>query len=198
MMDLIFFVVFSYLLGSIPTGFILSKVFFDKDLRQSGSGNIGTFNFWRVTHSKTISMVVLFIDVFKGYLALWLSSQQLRPELLIFPSMAVVVGHIYPVWLKGQGGRGLATLGGVFIYIYPIFVVSWVFIFAVLYKFSKRYILAGLSALFILNILAAFFYMEYFFIILSSNSLIVMLQYRKRLIQEIRAFDKNRGGESGS
>ena len=96
-MDIIFCIIISYLLGSIPTAFIFTKILYQKDIREEGSKNVGTLNFLRISRSKSISIFVLFIDVLKSYLVMIISSFLLEPPLLILPAFIVILGHIFEV-----------------------------------------------------------------------------------------------------
>jgi glycerol-3-phosphate acyltransferase PlsY len=184
-MQILLVIVFSYLLGSIPTAYILARLFFNKDVRHNGSGNVGTLNFLRVTHSRLLAVIVLTLDAFKGYAALWCTLYYAGSVYLLISSVSVVIGHIYPVWLNWKGGRGLATLAGIFIFLKPMLVLWWWIIFGILYLLFKRYIIAGMFALFIINILAGIFYSVDIFLILSANSVIVYLKYIPRIKQEL-------------
>lgn len=177
-------IIFSYLIGSFPTAFILGRLFFKKDVRKQGSSNVGTLNFLRVTQSKILAIIVLILDVFKGYAALWITHYFSGPEYLLISSIAVILGHIFPIWLHWKGGRGLATLAGVFIFLKPVLVGWWWILFGTLYLLSKKYIIAGMLALFLVNILTAFLYPMDMFMVLSVNSLIVFLKYVPRIKQE--------------
>jgi glycerol-3-phosphate acyltransferase PlsY len=184
-MQILLVIIFSYLLGSIPTAYILGRLFFKKDVRKNGSGNVGTLNFLRVTHSKLLAVIVLILDAFKGYAALWCTLRYAGSLYLLISSVSVVIGHIFPIWLNWKGGRGLATLAGLFIFLKPILVVYWWIIFGILYLLLKRYIVAGMLALFIINILTGIFYSVDIFLILSANSIIVYLKYLPRIKQEL-------------
>lgn len=183
-MNTVFVILIAYILGSIPTANIVSRLLFQEDLRMKGSGNVGTFNFLRVTHSRILALPVLLIDAGKGSAAMLISGSLLGEELLIFPALAVILGHIFSIWLKGKGGRGLATLAGVFLYLKPLAVAGWLVIFTMVYRISKRYILAGVSALILVNLIIAFSFEHYLFLISSTCSLVVIVKYLPRLRQE--------------
>jgi glycerol-3-phosphate acyltransferase PlsY len=184
-MNIVFCIVISYILGSIPTAFILSKVLYQKDIREEGSKNVGTLNFLRISRSKSMSIFVLFIDVLKGYLAIFVSTILLEPTLLILPSLIVIIGHIFPIWIKFKGGRGLATLAGVMLYFQPLLVLFWWLFLGIIYFVIKKYITAGMLALFFVNILTVIFFDIEIFYILSSGSLLVMTQYLNRIKEEL-------------
>jgi glycerol-3-phosphate acyltransferase PlsY len=172
-------------LGSIPSAFILYRYIYDGDIREKGTGNIGTLNFFRISKSISISIIVLLLDVAKGYFAIWLCAYFLYPSYLILPALCVLLGHIYPVWLKGKGGRGLATLAGIFLFVQPILVAFWWVFFILIYLLVRKYIISAMIALFLINIITGIFYPINEFLILSASSILVFLNYRQRLQDEL-------------
>ena len=101
-----------YLLGSIPFGLLLTKLFQAGDLRSIGSGNIGTTNVLR-TGRKDLAAATLLLDGGKGAVAVLLASYWFAPDAAIIAGMMAVIGHNFPVWLKFEGGKGVATTLGV-------------------------------------------------------------------------------------
>ena len=184
-MNIISVIFFSYLLGSVPTAFIFGKIFFRTDVTRSGSGNVGTLNFLRVTRSRLLALLVLLIDTAKGYLTLYLTSRYFSNSYLLLASIFVIAGHIFPVWLKGKGGRGMATLAGLAIYCEPVLVGIWWILFGLIYAVLRKYIISGMIALFSVNLIASLLFQPATFLILSVNSLLVMLKYIKRIQEEI-------------
>jgi glycerol-3-phosphate acyltransferase PlsY len=104
-------VVAGYLLGSVPFGLVLTRMFGAGDLRQIGSGNIGATNVLR-TGRKGLAVATLLLDLLKGAAAVWLA-YAVSPTDAPLAGAAAVLGHLYPVWLKFRGGKGVATLMGV-------------------------------------------------------------------------------------
>ena len=121
--------IFSYLLGSIPFGYILVRVFRGEDVRQSGSGNIGATNVSRTSASLGVATLVL--DALKGIAAVMLARSLFpgRTVLLAWATLFAIVGHMFPVWLKFRGGKGVATGGGAFALLVPKTVLVAVAIF---------------------------------------------------------------------
>jgi len=122
----------AYLVGAIPFGVVVGKLFYHVDVREHGSGNVGTTNVFRVLGKKA-GVVVLVCDMLKGYIPAFIAAYFLRetdPWLVIFIAAAPVVGHMYSVFLKGRGGKGVATGAGVVIALIPlagaIIAVVWV------------------------------------------------------------------------
>lgn len=120
-----------YLAGSIPFGVLLTRWFRGVDVRQSGSGNIGATNVTRVA-GKKLGAVVLLLDALKGslavVLALWLLPE--RPVMHAAVGLAAFLGHVYPIWLKLQGGKGVATALGVLAVLVPLAAISGALVFA--------------------------------------------------------------------
>ena len=136
--------IISYLMGSIPFGFILTKAFLKKDIREIGSGNIGATNALR-TGNKLIGYSTLLLDVIKAILPV-LYVKINHPELIYIASLCAFLGHVFPVWLKFKGGKGVATYVGILftinIFLGFIFCVSWLLVFLVS-KYSSLSSLIG-------------------------------------------------------
>ena len=111
----------AYLLGGIPFGFLLVKLTKGADIRESGSGNIGATNVLRTT-GRAAGVATLLLDIAKGYLAVWLAAELTggAPEWASLAALAVMAGHAYPVFLKFQGGKAVATFIGAFAYLTPV------------------------------------------------------------------------------
>ena len=133
-MDIALVIFISYLSGSIPFGLILTKIFSDKDIRKIGSGNIGATNVLR-TGNKFLAIATLFLDILKGYVPV-IIVQQYFPELIYLSCLLAFLGHVFPIWLKFKGGKGVATYLGVlialsyqlsFLFIFTWLVVSLIF-----------------------------------------------------------------------
>ena len=137
-MDILFTGITCYLMGSIPFGYILTKIFLKKDIRDVGSGNIGATNALR-TGNKFIGYTTLFFDIVKAIIPVVYIKFNF-PELLYIASLCVFLGHVFPIWLKFKGGKGVATYVGILfalnIYLGLIFIASWLITFAI-FKFSS-------------------------------------------------------------
>ena len=137
-MDILIIGGISYLIGSIPFGYILTKIFLKKDIREIGSGNIGATNALR-TGNKIIGYTTLFFDIVKAVIPL-IYIKFNYPEFLYIASLCTFLGHVFPIWLKFKGGKGVATYVGILfslnIYFGLIFVITWTITF-VLFKFSS-------------------------------------------------------------
>lgn len=149
MFDILVSFCFSYLIGSIPTAYLVVKKTASLDIRSVGSGNVGGRNALEVTGKKSVGIFVVAIDVLKGALAV-LFSYLCFPNNVLAVSTAmsgVVIGHCYPVWLRFKGGRGLATTAGVFLIIYWLWIVVWLAIYFAVVKIIKNVHRASVIAL---------------------------------------------------
>ena len=143
-MDILIIGLTCYLIGSIPFGFILTKFFLKKDIRNIGSGNIGATNALR-TGNKLIGFTTLILDVFKAIIPVIYTKIHF-PELIFVASLCAFLGHVFPIWLKFKGGKGVATYVGILfsmnILFGVIFAISWVITF-VFTKYSSLSSLIG-------------------------------------------------------
>ena len=149
-------IILAYFIGSIPTAIIVSKAFFNIDIREYGSGNMGATNTFRVL-GPMFGTIVMIGDMLKGILAVslynllpyYLTNELDRTNLMIGLGLAAVIGHIYPVWADFRGGKGVATLFGMVLAIQPIVAINCVGVF-LLVLYLTRYvslssILAGVA-----------------------------------------------------
>jgi len=111
--------VLAYVVGSIPFGVVVGKVFYGVDVREHGSGNVGTTNVFRVLGKKA-GIAVMICDILKGYVPAAIAAALFHPWFAIFIAAAPVVGHIYSIFLKGRGGKGIATGAGVVLALVPL------------------------------------------------------------------------------
>ena len=143
-MDIIIICLISYLMGSIPFGFILTKIFLKKDIREIGSGNIGATNALR-TGNKVLGYSTLILDILKAIIPV-LYIKFYFSEFIYISSLCVFLGHVFPIWLKFNGGKGVATYVGILfvidIYLGLLFTFVWFFIF-IISKFSSLSSLIG-------------------------------------------------------
>ena len=143
-MDIIIICLISYLMGSIPFGFILTKIFLKKDIREIGSGNIGATNALR-TGNKVLGYSTLVLDILKAIIPI-LYVKFYFSEFIYISSLCVFLGHVFPIWLKFHGGKGVATYVGILfvidIYLGLLFTFVWFFIF-IISKFSSLSSLVG-------------------------------------------------------
>ena len=146
-MDYIIIIIISYLLGSIPFGLILTKIFLKKDIRDIGSGNIGATNALR-SGNRLIGYSTLFLDIIKAILPV-LYIKINHHDLVYISALSVFLGHVFPLWLKFKGGKGVATFVGIIfsinIYYVLIFGITWILIFLISKYSSLASLIATLS-----------------------------------------------------
>ena len=166
-MDIFLIGIISYLMGSIPFGFILTKIFLKKDIREIGSGNIGATNALR-TGNKTIGYSTLVLDVLKAITPI-IYIKIFYQDFLYIASLCAFLGHVFPIWLKFKGGKGVATYVGILfainIYFGIIFTISW-FVTFFIYKFSSLASLVSAASIPIYLLISAQFNQVFFFVIM--------------------------------
>ncbi|HEY2861684.1 MAG TPA: glycerol-3-phosphate 1-O-acyltransferase PlsY [Terracidiphilus sp.] len=140
----------AYLLGSIPVGYLLVRLFRKQDIRTVGSGNIGATNVLR-SGGKSLGAATFVLDVLKGCSAVWLGAL-LATQLPMWPQRNVealaalfaVLGHMFPVWLSFRGGKGVATGFGVFLVAAPLAALASITLFAIVFAISRYVSLASI------------------------------------------------------
>ena len=146
-MDYLIVGIVSYLMGSIPFGLILTKIFLNKDIREIGSGNIGATNALR-TGNKLIGYSTLILDIAKAIIPVIFVKIN-YPDLIYIASLCAFLGHVFPIWLKFKGGKGVATYVGILFSINLllgiIFAVSWGIIFLMFRYSSLSSIIGSIS-----------------------------------------------------
>ena len=173
--NLIYVVIYSYVLGSIPFGLILTKIFLKKDLREIGSGNIGATNALR-TGKKSLGFATLLLDGLKGYLAI-LITINLDPSFIFLSGLICFLGHIFPAWLKFKGGKGIAVyLGILFAFSLKfgfLFIISWMVILYISKYSSLSSLISSLIiflySLFEYDLNQSIFYFIIFIIVIYSH-----------------------------
>ena len=173
--------VLAYLLGSIPFGLLLTRLAGKGDIRAIGSGNIGATNVLR-TGSKGLAVATLLLDAAKGALAVWLAQQYPAPVELTLPAAAgALIGHLYPVWLKFMGGKGVATLLGILVPLFwpaaVVYAALWVGLLLVL-RISSA---AGMTAAASAPATAALLGEEALFPMLLGFALLVIWKHRDNI-----------------
>ena len=180
-LEILYVILYSYLLGSFPFGLILTKLFLNKDLRNVGSGNIGATNVLR-TGKKSLGFFTLALDGLKGYVAVVITFYYFI-DYIYLAALLCFLGHIFPVWLKFKGGKGIAVFLGVLfalsINLGVIFIISWV---SILYftKYASFSSLVSIGIIFLYSIyLENSFESLFFFIIL----VIAIYAHRENIVR---------------
>ena len=137
-MDLLLVFIYSYLLGSIPFGLLIIKIFLKQDIRKVGSGNIGTTNVLR-TGKKSLAIATLLLDALKGYASVIISLIYFT-DLIYLSALICFMGHIFPIWLNFKGGKGVATYLGIILgfsfMLGIVFGLSWI-LTAIIFRYSS-------------------------------------------------------------
>ncbi len=141
-------IVIGYLLGSIPTAYILLKKKKGIDITQSGSGNVGAMNSFEVTRSKLIGIAVFLVDFAKGFLSV-LTISNIYPDNFILPCISLIfaiLSHCFNPWIQFKGGRGLATAAGGTAIVFPYFLLVWILLWIVFYALKKDILIGNIAA----------------------------------------------------
>jgi len=193
----VFLVVFAYLIGSIPFGLVVAKAFYrDFDLRKAGSGNIGATNVAR-TLGKGAGALTLLLDAGKAVLALSLASYWIGPAAhgwLALVGGAVFLGHVFPVYLRFKGGKGVATALGVVAYLSPVTVFVLLVLFVAVVYFTRYISLGSLCAAVGLPIVMALFEGPRSYLNLSLLIAFVVIYTHRENIHRLLAGQENKFG----
>lgn len=184
------FVVFvlSYILGSIPFSLIITKIK-GINLREVGSGNIGATNVAR-TENKFLAVLTLLLDSFKGFIAIYIAQQFFDNDLWIYASaILAVLGHMFPIWLRFNGGKGVATTLGILIALNiplaSVFVFIWLIVF-----FTFRYSsLASLTAA-VITVVASFFFQKELFLALLIVAILIFLKHHRNITNLLQSRER--------
>lgn len=193
-MMIIVMLLLSYLIGAFPSGFVIGKLFFKKDIRQFGSGNTGATNSFRVL-GRPAGFLVTFLDIFKGFITvffpLWLSVHADGPISTFFTNGLIVglfaiLGHVYPVYLKFQGGKAVATSAGVVLGVNPILLLILAIIFFIVLKIFKYVSLASIVAA-ICCVIGSLIIQDYILLVVSFLvSIILIIRHRSNIARIFR------------
>ncbi|HCY1105842.1 TPA: glycerol-3-phosphate 1-O-acyltransferase PlsY [Staphylococcus aureus] len=193
-MMIIVMLLLSYLIGAFPSGFVVGKLFFKKDIRQFGSGNTGATNSFRVL-GRPAGFLVTFLDIFKGFITvffpLWLPVHADGPISTFFTNGLIVglfaiLGHVYPVYLKFQGGKAVATSAGVVLGVNPILLLILAIIFFIVLKIFKYVSLASIVAA-ICCVIGSLIIQDYILLVVSFLvSIILIIRHRSNIARIFR------------
>lgn len=193
-MMIIVMLLLSYLIGAFPSGFVIGKLFFKKDIRQFGSGNTGATNSFRVL-GRPAGFLVTFLDIFKGFITvffpLWLPVHADGPITTFFTNGLIVglfaiLGHVYPVYLKFQGGKAVATSAGVVLGVNPILLLILTIIFFIVLKIFKYVSLASIVAA-ICCVIGSLIIQDYILLVVSFLvSIILIIRHRSNIARIFR------------
>jgi len=174
-------ILFSYILGSLPFGLILTRIFLNQDIRKIGSGNIGATNVLR-TGNKFIAALTLFLDILKGFLVI-LITKHFFPNLIFLSALMAFLGHIFPVWIKFKGGKGIATyLGIIFALSLKLglfFCISWILV-AVITRYSSLSSIFASLIIFLISFLESNFELNSYLFITFT---IIVYTHRQNIVR---------------
>ncbi|WP_410542594.1 glycerol-3-phosphate 1-O-acyltransferase PlsY [Wolbachia endosymbiont of Tetranychus urticae] len=176
------FVVFvlSYILGSIPFSLVIAKIN-GINLREVGSGNIGATNVAR-TGNKRLAVLALFLDSLKGFVGVYTAQQFCdNNDFYIYVSaILAVLGHMFPIWLRFNGGKGVATTLGVLIALNISIALAFVFVWLIVFFIFRYSSLASLAAN-AAAVIASFFFQKELFLILLTVAILIFLKHYKNI-----------------
>ena len=185
-LEIVTVLLYSYFLGSIPFGLIITKIFLNQDIRDVGSGNIGTTNVLR-TGKKSLAIATLIFDILKGYLSVIITLSYFN-DLIYFSALICFIGHIFPVWLKFKGGKGVAAYLGIILALSfkfgIIFAATWLLI-SFIFKYSSLASMIGALTVFAYSIildsntLTIFLFMTFIIILYTHRENIIKLKDSK-------------------
>jgi len=184
----------AYIIGSIPTAYIIGRLTKGIDIRNYGSGNVGATNAFRVL-GKKLGILTLIIDILKGFLPVYFLNFLLKSNVLnlqLIAGLFLIIGHIYTIFLGFKGGKGVATAAGVFLAITPIQMFLTLIVFAIILKTTK-YVSVG-------SIISAISYPIFIFIwdvsaislkILSiAIALLIILKHKSNIVRLLNGSEK--------
>ena len=187
--ELIYISIYSYILGSIPFGLVLTKIFLKKNIREIGSGNIGATNVLR-TGKKSLAAATLLLDALKAYTSV-IITLSFFSDYIYFSALVCFLGHIFPIWLKFNGGKGIAVYLGILfafsIYLGLIFIISWIIILYIS-KYSSLSSLVSSMIILLYSIALNNFNMSLFFFIIF----IIIVYTHRENISRIRDKTENK------
>ena len=181
--NLIIVTLYSYFLGSIPFGFILTKIFLKQDIRETGSGNIGATNVLR-TGNKFLAILTLVLDFLKGYMTIIITLKYFN-DLILLSALICLLGHIFSIWLKFKGGKGVATYLGILLALsvnyFLIFIIVW-FSILLIFKYSS---LSSILSTFGILIYEYFFLENNILSFLFISFIIILYAHRSNILKLI-------------
>lgn len=190
-MMIVVMLILSYLIGAFPSGLVIGKLFFKKDIRQFGSGNTGATNSFRVL-GRPAGFVVTFLDIFKGFITvffpIWLPVHVDGPISTFFNNGLIVglfaiLGHVYPIYLKFKGGKAVATSAGVVLGVNPILLLILAAIFFLVLKTFKYVSLSSIVAA-ICCVIGSLIIQDYILLAVSGIvSIILIIRHKTNIVR---------------
>jgi acyl phosphate:glycerol-3-phosphate acyltransferase len=194
--EMLFGLALGYLFGSIPFGVLLTRWGGKGDLREVGSGNIGATNVLR-TGSKGLAALTLVLDCLKAVVAILVARALWGPQADIMTAAGAMLGHLYPVWLGFKGGKGVATMLGVLIALFPLGAAIYAAIWLLLFQTTRISSMAGLGAAVSAPISELILGTRDYFPLLLGFALLVLWKHRDN-IARLRAGTEPKFGKAGA
>jgi glycerol-3-phosphate acyltransferase PlsY len=195
-------VIAAYLLGSISPSLLLGRLVRGIDLREHGSGNLGATNAFRVL-GKGLGTAVLVADLLKGFLPVLVARVAGGPWLTVLVALAALTGHTYSIWLRGKGGKGVATGAGALLAMMPLIVLLQILIWGLVFLATGYVSLASLAATLILPVLTMLTAQPLAYIVFSFvGAAVVVWAHRSNVVRLVRGTERrvtfrwHRGGHS--
>ena len=191
MMMIVLMLILSYLIGAIPNGYVIGKVFLKKDIREFGSGNTGATNSFRVL-GKPAGFIVTFLDIFKGFITVffpvWFPVHANGPISTFFTHGLIVgifaiLGHVYPIYLKFKGGKAVATSAGVVLGVNPILLLILAIIFFGILYLTKYVSLSSIVAAISCVICSLIIHDYILFGMSAFVSIILIFRHRSNIVR---------------
>jgi glycerol-3-phosphate acyltransferase PlsY len=177
--DILLVIIYSYFLGSIPFGLIITRIFLNQDIRKLGSGNIGTTNVLR-TGKKSLAIATLIFDTLKGYVAVLVSLIYFN-DLVFLSALICLIGHIFPIWINFKGGKGVAVYLGIIMALsFPLAIVfgaSWILV-ALIFKYSSLSSIIGVLTVLAYSIILNDYSLSFYLFI---NFIIILFTHRENI-----------------
>ena len=194
--EMLFALALGYLLGSIPFGLVLTRIAGKGDVRDIGSGNIGATNVLR-TGSKPLAALTAMLDCLKATAAILLAKSLFGDESAAFAATGALIGHLYPVWLRFRGGKGVATYLGILIPLVPVAAAIYAAIWVLLLLTLRISSVAGMTATVSAPITSAVLHSSYFLMLLGFT-MVVLWKHRENIVRLTKGTEPRIGSKTSS
>jgi acyl phosphate:glycerol-3-phosphate acyltransferase len=188
----------AYILGSIPVGWLVARLFYKTDIRTQGSGNIGATNALRIFGTK-VGILVLILDMFKGASAVLLARHffALGHPLVSICGLLAILGHVFPIWLGFKGGKGVATAGGVFLALAPLSLLLAIITFVLIVAKTRYVSLGSIVGAIVFGLSVIIFHLraqssDWALLVLSVIVVLMIIIKHRQNIQRLRQGNENK------
>lgn len=188
-------VILCYLIGSIPFSYLSARVLAHTDVRSRGSGNVGATNVYR-TSGVWAGLLAFLGDLLKGAVAAWIGLAMGGPTLVIICSLAAVIGHCYPLFLRFRGGKAAATAGGVVLFLMPKVGLILLLLFIIIVAVTRYVSLASITVAVLLPVIAYLLHNPWQYTILSALMMLIVVYRHRENIARLKAGGETRIGDN--